>query len=92
MTFSSFIYKKYSRLMSSRNILKINYIFHKIFGDHKLGNLGLDFSDKPIEELSKAFKEYKKMHDYYLARALEPSKIPSQDDWVKKLKSINKDK
>ena len=31
--------------MSSRNILKINYIFHKIFGDHKLGNLGLDFSN-----------------------------------------------
>ena len=55
-------------------------------------DIRVDFSDKPIEELSKAFKEYKKMHDYYLARALEPSKIPSQDDWVKKLKSINKDK
>ncbi len=65
MTFSSFIYKKYSRLMSSRNILKINYIFHKIFGDHKLGNLGLDFSNKPKRQFivqdiinRKNFKSY----------------------------------
>ena len=65
MGFSSFIYKKYSRLMSSRNILKINYIFHKIFGDHKLGNLGLDFTDKPKRQFivqdiinRKNFKSY----------------------------------
>ena len=51
--------------MSSRNILKINYIYHKIFGDHKLGNLGLDFSDKPKRQFivqdiinRKNFKSY----------------------------------
>ena len=49
-------------------------------------NIRIDFSEKPIEDLSKAFEEYKKMHDYYLARAGDPSKIPSQDDWVKKIK------
>ena len=65
MTFFSFIYKKYSRFMSSRNILKINYIFHKIFGDHKLGSLGLDFSNKPKRQFivqdiisRKNFKSY----------------------------------
>ena len=47
MSFSSFIYKKYSRFLSSKNILIINLIFHKLFGDKKLGDIGFDFSNKP---------------------------------------------
>ncbi len=47
MSFSSFIYKKYSRFLSSKNILIINFIFHKLFGDQKLGDIGFDFSNKP---------------------------------------------
>ena len=47
MSFSSFIYKKYSRFLSSKNILIINLIFHKLFGDQKLGDIGFDFSNKP---------------------------------------------
>jgi len=46
MSFSSFIYKKYSRFITSSNILKINYFFHKIFFDKKLGSIGFDFSNK----------------------------------------------
>ena len=47
MSFSSFIYKKYSRFLSSKNILRINFIFHKLFGDSKLGDIDFDFSNKP---------------------------------------------
>ena len=47
MSFSSFIYKKYSRFLSSKNILRINFIFHKLFGDQKLGDIDFDFSNKP---------------------------------------------
>ena len=47
MSFSSFIYKKYSRFLSSKNIFRINFIFHKLFGDQKLGDIDFDFSNKP---------------------------------------------
>ena len=55
-------------------------------------DIRVDFSNKPVEDLSKAYKEYRKMHNYYLARSENPSKIPSQDEWIKKIKSNNKDK
>ena len=63
MSLSSFILKKYSRLLSSKNILKINFLFHKFFGENQLGDLGLDFSKKPkrqfiVQDLIKR-KNYK---------------------------------
>ena len=46
-TKSYFIKKKYNRLLSSSKILKINFIFHKYFGEKDIGNIGFSFSDKP---------------------------------------------
>tara|TARA_B100000579_G_C22587456_1_gene736450 strand:+ start:85 stop:801 length:717 start_codon:yes stop_codon:yes gene_type:complete len=45
MSLSTTIQKKILRLKGSKNILKINFFFHKIFGED-LGNLGLNFSQK----------------------------------------------
>jgi len=55
-------------------------------------DIRVDFSNNPIVDLSKAFKKYNKMHDYYLRRSENPSKIPPQDEWIKNLNKINKDK
>ena len=46
MNLISFIQKKIIRLQGSKNILKINYFFHKFFGEKNLGNIGFDFADK----------------------------------------------
>ena len=46
MSFSNFIQRKIIRLQGSKNIFKINYFFHKFFGEKNLGNIGFDFSDK----------------------------------------------
>ena len=46
MSLTSFIHKKIIRLQGSKNILKINYFFHKFFGENNLGNIGFDFTDK----------------------------------------------
>ena len=46
MTLTSFIQKKIFRLQGSKNILKINYFFHKFFGEKNLGNVGFNFTDK----------------------------------------------
>ena len=46
MSLTSFIHKKIIRLQGSKNILKINYFFHKFFGEKNLGNIGFDFTDK----------------------------------------------
>jgi len=43
----NFIQKKWIRLMSSSNIMKINYFYHKLFGEKDLGNIGFNFTDKP---------------------------------------------
>ena len=43
----NFIKKKYSRLLSSSKVLKINFILHKFFGEDDLGNIGFNFQDKP---------------------------------------------
>ena len=45
MSLSTTIQKKILRLKGSKNILKINFFFHKIFGED-LGDLGLNFSEK----------------------------------------------
>ena len=41
-----FIKKKLIRLANSSNVLKLWYIYHYIFHDKKLGNIGLNFSKK----------------------------------------------
>ncbi len=41
------IKKKYFRLLSSSKVLKINYFFHKYFGEKDIGNIGLDYKNKP---------------------------------------------
>ena len=46
MSFTSFIQKKIIRLQGSKNILKINYFFHKFFGEKNLGNIGFNFADR----------------------------------------------
>ena len=61
----NFIKKKYDRLLSSSRILKINFIFHKFFGEKDIGDIGFSFKDKPnryqiIQEiiLKKQYKTY----------------------------------
>jgi len=46
MKIFSYIYKKFLRFLSSKGILKLNYYFHKFFGEKDLGNIGFDFSQK----------------------------------------------
>jgi len=46
MKIHSHIYRKLLRFLSSKSILKLNYLFHKLFGEKNLGNIGFDFSQK----------------------------------------------
>ncbi len=46
MAIYSYIHRKLLRLLSSSSILKLNYFFHKLFGEKDLGNIGFDFSIK----------------------------------------------
>ena len=41
------IQKKILRLKGSKNILKLNFFFHKYFGEKDIGKIGLNFSNKP---------------------------------------------
>ena len=43
----STLQKKIIRLKGSKNILKLNFIFHKYFGEKDIGEIGLSFSSKP---------------------------------------------
>jgi hypothetical protein len=43
----NYIKKKIIRLQGSRNVLRLNYLYHKLFGEKNPGSLGLDFSNKP---------------------------------------------
>jgi hypothetical protein len=43
----TYIKKKIIRLQGSRNILRFNYLYHKIFGEKNPGDIGLNFTDKP---------------------------------------------
>jgi hypothetical protein len=60
---NNFIKKKYYRLLGSKNVLKIFYLYHKLFGEKYLGNLNFDFSKKKnrIQILQEIidFKNYK---------------------------------
>jgi len=46
----NFLRKKIDRFFESRNVFRIRYLLNKIFGEKDLGNLGLDFSDKPTRQ------------------------------------------
>ena len=41
------IQKKILRFKGSKNVLKFNYFLHKYFGEKDIGEIGLNFSDKP---------------------------------------------
>lgn len=43
----NYINKKILRLKVSKKVLKLNYLYHKYFGEKNTKNIGLDFSDKP---------------------------------------------
>ena len=43
----NFLRKKIDRFFESRKVFRIRYLLNKIFGEKDLGNIGLDFSDKP---------------------------------------------
>ncbi len=47
MSFKNLINKKFIRFLNSKNVLKINFFYHKILGEKDLGNIGFDFSKKP---------------------------------------------
>tara|TARA_B110001452_G_scaffold265906_1_gene271526 strand:+ start:1493 stop:2197 length:705 start_codon:yes stop_codon:yes gene_type:complete len=55
---------KLSRLWQSKKILKLKYLYHKLFGEKDLGPVGLNFEDKPnrqqiVQEIID-LKKYKK--------------------------------
>ena len=41
------IQKKILRLKGSKNVLKLNFFFHKYFGEKDMGEIGFNFSNKP---------------------------------------------
>ncbi len=43
----NFFYKKILRFKDSKNVLKLNYLYIKLFGEKNVGKIGLDFSNKP---------------------------------------------
>ena len=45
-----YIQRKLLRFFSSKIILKLNYLFHYLFGEKNLGNIGFDFSKKPTRK------------------------------------------
>ena len=50
MEIINYLRKKYIRLQGSRNVMKLNYIIEKYIKANKLGDIGLDFSDKPSRQ------------------------------------------
>ena len=43
----NFFQKKILRLKGSKNVLKLNFFLHKHFGEKDIGEIGLNFSNKP---------------------------------------------
>ena len=43
----NFFQKKILELKGSRNILKLNFFIHKHFGEKDIGEVGLNFLNKP---------------------------------------------
>jgi len=51
-------------------------------------NIRIDFSTDAISDLKRALDAYQPMHQYYLNRADDPTELPSQDEWIKKLNQM----
>lgn len=61
----NYIKKKYNRFLGSKNILKILYYFHKIFGEKYLGELDLNFRYKKTRiEIIQNIINLKKYNSY----------------------------
>ena len=43
----NFFQKNILRLKGSKNVLKLNFFLHKHFGEKDIGEIGLNFSNKP---------------------------------------------
>ena len=43
----NFFLKKINRFLESKKILKIIFLYHKVFGEKDIGNIGFDFLNKP---------------------------------------------
>ena len=48
-------------------------------------DIRVDFSNNSIEQLSYAYEEYNKLHEYYLSRSENPANLPAQDEWIKNI-------
>ena len=61
---NNLISKKINRLFESKNLLKLKFFLHKLFKEKDIGNLQLDFKDKPsridIVQMIINSKNYKK--------------------------------
>ena len=66
MKIYSYINRKFLRLLGSKNILRINFLFHKFFGEKDLGNIGFDFSKKKTRQFIIQDIIYKKNYKSYL--------------------------
>ena len=60
-----FILEKINKFKNSKKVLNLIFIYHKIFGEKNIGNIGFDFSQKPsrlkiVKEIikRKKFKSY----------------------------------
>ena len=51
MKIYSYFNRKFLRLLGSKNVLKINFLFHKLFGEKDLGILALIFQKKKLDNL-----------------------------------------
>ena len=74
------IQKKISRLKESKNILKLNFFFHKYFGEKDI-EIGLNFSNKPDKQKivqNTIFVSCPKLHGRTDLRRLRPV-IPAQN-------------
>ena len=42
-----FLLEKINRLKNSKKFLELIFLYHKIFGEKNIGNIGFDFSQRP---------------------------------------------
>ncbi len=43
----NFFLKRFNRFLESKKILKLTFLYHKIFGEKNIGNIGFNFFKKP---------------------------------------------
>ncbi len=62
----NYLKRKYQRFFESRKIYELRYLIHKYFKEKDLGNLNLDFSDKPTRQTIVQKIIDKKKYENYL--------------------------